>query len=55
MAGGMLMDARAKALAQFFRTLRDIRKAFEQRAQVQSGAHGEDRQAFSFPQVLQNL
>src|SRR6267143_5292944 len=55
MAGRMLLEAGAKPLAQFFRALRNVRKAIEQRAPIQSRADGEYLQAFAFAQVFQNL
>src|SRR5260370_1422066 len=45
----------AEPLGQFFRTLRPVGQALEQRAQIQSSANGEYRQALALPQVCQNL
>src|SRR6266478_10014232 len=44
MAGRMLFDAGAEALAQFFRPLRNVCKTFEERTQIQSCADGKYRQ-----------
>src|SRR6266851_3590919 len=55
MAGRMLFDAGAEALAQLFRPLRNVRKTFEERTQIQSCADGKYRRVFAFAQVFQNL
>ena len=40
----MRAGAFAETLAQFFRTLRQLRQTFEQRAKIKSSANGENRQ-----------
>ncbi len=54
MAGRVLFHARAQALAQFFRALRNVRKTFEQRAQIQSRADGEYGQPFPLPETVEH-
>src|SRR5205807_1802068 len=54
MAGRVLFNARAQPLAQFFRALRNVRKTFEQRAQIQSRAGSEYWQPFPLPQTVQH-
>src|SRR5260370_24240408 len=54
MPGRMFFNARAQPLAQFFRALRNVRETLKQRAQIQSRADGEYRQAFASPEVFQN-
>src|SRR5258708_18284301 len=40
----VLAGAFAETLAQFFRTLRQLRQTFEQRAKIKSSANGKNRQ-----------
>src|SRR5260370_20836960 len=54
MPGRMSFNARAQPLAQFFRALRYVREPLKERAQIQSRADGEYRQAFASPEVFQN-
>src|SRR5260370_36859697 len=54
MPGPMFFNARAQPLAQFFRALRYVREPLKERAQIQSRADGEYRQAFASPEVFQN-
>jgi hypothetical protein len=54
MAGRMLFHAGPEPRAQFLRALRNVRKTFEQRAQIQSRADGEYRQSFPLPEIFQN-
>src|SRR5260370_16499499 len=55
MAGRMLASGCAEPLAQFFRTLRHVGQALEQRAQIQSSANGEYRQTLAPPQFSPNF
>src|SRR5207253_8455896 len=54
MAGGMRVGAGTQSLAQFLGALWDFGKAIQQRAQIQSCPHGEDRQTFPPPQILED-
>ncbi len=54
MTGRVLFGACAEPLPQFFRALRNVGKTFKQRAQIQSRAHGEYRQALALTQVPQS-
>ena len=49
--GTMLLRAAPQSLAKLLRALRDIREAFEERAEIQSRADGENREARAVAQI----
>ncbi len=49
--GTMLLRAVPQSFAKFFRALRDVREAFQQGAQIQTSANGENREARAAAQV----
>src|SRR5450631_4893053 len=49
----MIGDAGPQSLAQFFRSLRNIGQAFQERAQIKTRAHRKHRNAASTPQVIE--
>jgi len=54
MAGRMLFDTSAETLAQFFRPLRNVRKALQAARAIQSCADGKYGRRPPLPQVFQN-
>jgi len=52
--GTMLLRALPQSLAKFLGALRDIREAFEERAQIQSRADGENREARAVAQTVED-
>ena len=49
--GTMFLRGVPQSFTKLFRALRDVREAFEKRAQVQTGANGEDGEARAATQV----